>query len=97
MNPIDKALEIAIRVHTGQVDKAGKPYILHPLRMMNRMQTENEKVVAILHDVLEDSNLSQPELSTYGFNDDVVKALVALTKGTGEEYEAYIQRVKSFL
>lgn len=50
---LEKALEIALKAHRGQVDKGGKPYILHPLAVMMRMETEEEQIVALLHDVVE--------------------------------------------
>jgi GTP diphosphokinase / guanosine-3',5'-bis(diphosphate) 3'-diphosphatase len=81
---LDRALEIAIKAHTGQVDKGGEPYILHPLRVMLRMRTEAERIVAVLHDVVEDSDYTFDELRSEGFPGDVIEALEALTKLPGE-------------
>ena len=56
MSMLDRAIEIAVQAHSGQLDKGGAPYILHPLRVMLRMATEEERIVAVLHDVVEDSD-----------------------------------------
>ena len=67
-----------------QKDKGGEPYILHPLRVMLRMRTEAERVVAVLHDVVEDSEYTFEELRSEGFSGDVIEALKVLTKLPGE-------------
>ena len=58
MNMIDQALAIAVRAHAGQVDRGGRPYILHPLRLMHRCQSDEEMIVALLHDTVEDGDIS---------------------------------------
>ncbi len=90
---LNKALNIAYKAHLGQTDKAGAPYILHPVRVALRCQTEDEKIVALLHDVVEDTPITLEELKTQGFSDDVLAALKCLTKIEGEDYQAFIQRV----
>jgi len=67
MSNLDKALKIAIEAHTSQVDKGGKPYILHPLRLMMKFKSEQEMIVAVLHDVVEDSDYSFDDLKKMGF------------------------------
>lgn len=90
---IQKAIALAHQAHAQQVDKAGKPYIAHPLRVMANMETWQEKIVAVLHDAVEDSNLTLEDLHSAGFPQEVVEAIAAITKNTGEDYEVYLQRV----
>ena len=89
---LDRAIEIAIKAHAGQVDKGGEPYILHPLRVMLRMRTEAERIVAVLHDVVEDSDYTFDDLRSEGFPGDVIEALEALTKLPGESRIVAAQR-----
>jgi len=93
MNIIEKSLEIALKAYSGQKDKAGKTYILHPLRIMNEMETEEEISVALLHDVIEDSNYTAEDLLNNNIPSDVVDAVQSLTKVKGESYEEFIERV----
>lgn len=93
MSLLEEALRICVEAHRGQVDRAGAPYSLHPLRMMFRMQTESEKIVALLHDVVEDTDWTLDALREAGFPDDVVTAVDALTRREGEEsYEEFVRR-----
>ncbi|KAF0866370.1 GTP pyrophosphokinase [Pseudomonas sp. LD120] len=92
MSTLERAIAIATQAHAGQVDKGGAPYILHPLRVMLRLSQPQERVVAVLHDVLEDSPVTLAELRAEGFSDELLDALVALTKAEGEDYPAFIQR-----
>jgi guanosine-3',5'-bis(diphosphate) 3'-pyrophosphohydrolase len=62
MATLEKAIEIAARAHTGQVDKAGQPYILHPIQVMLRVQGEDARIAAVLHDVVEDSEVTIDDL-----------------------------------
>lgn len=84
MSTIERAIEIAAAAHAGQVDKAGDPYILHPLRVMLRMQSPSERMAAVLHDVVEDTSVSLDELAVEGFPEEVLNAVEALTKRPGE-------------
>lgn len=87
------AIVIATTVHKDQFDKAGAPYILHPLFIMNQMPTLYEKIVAILHDVVEDSHVTLDELKdTYNFETKVVRAVEALTRKENESYMDFIKR-----
>ncbi|MCL1125104.1 hypothetical protein [Shewanella surugensis] len=97
MDLIELSIDTALNAHKGQKDKAGKPYILHPLRLMAKMQTPNEMMVAVLHDVLEDSSLTAADLVKLGIPDEVVKAIECLTKCEGEAYGDYLERVLSSL
>lgn len=91
---LDKAILIATKAHQNQVDKAGKPYILHPIRVMMKMENEIEQIVAILHDVLEDCpDYDEESLRTEGFSSEVVEALSVLNRNNYPDYQAYICNV----
>ncbi|KNY26395.1 HD domain-containing protein [Pseudobacteroides cellulosolvens] len=90
---LDKAIRIAATAHEGQKDKAGQPYILHPLRVMFNRKNEAEMICAVLHDVIEDSNISIEYLREEGFSQMVLDALDALTKRDNEDYDDFIDRV----
>ena len=90
---IERALQIALQAHSGQTDKGGHPYILHPIRLMCRMATDEESTVALLHDVVEDSEWTLDALRAQGFSSAIVAAVDHLTKRAGESYEAFIARV----
>ena len=93
MATLERAMEIAARAHAGQVDKAGAPYILHPIRMMLGVASLEARMAAMLHDVVEDSDVTLEQLRAEGFPEGVVGAVDALTKREGEDYEAFIRRV----
>lgn len=95
MADIERAIKVAVDAHMGQKDKVGAPYILHPLRVMADVDGEAEKIVAILHDVVEDSPITIKDLETEGFSDEICAGVEAMTKTDGETYEAYLQRVKN--
>ena len=95
MATLGKAIAIAAQAHQEQVDKAGAPYILHPLRMMLRMSSETEMMAAILHDVVEDTDWTLDKLRQAGFSDEVVQAVECLTHRDRETYEAFIVRVRT--
>jgi (p)ppGpp synthase/HD superfamily hydrolase len=88
------ALAIATRAHAGQRDKAGEPYIEHPKRVAARLERDEERSTALLHDVLEDTPMTAADLLAAGIPAQVVRAVETLTKQKGETYEAYMQRVK---
>jgi len=90
---LNKALRTAISAHEGQPDKAEKPYILHPLRVMLQFDDENSQVTALLHDVVEDSPITFEDLEKEGFPSEVLAALHCLTKTKGEDYDDFISRV----
>jgi len=93
MNLIEKSLDIALSSHKGQKDKAGETYILHPLRVMSKMETEKEMSVAILHDVIEDSEMTSEDLLQSGIPEIIVDALICLTKNRNALYEEFIDRI----
>ena len=94
MSNLEKALEIALKAHQGQIDRYGEPYILHPLRVMARVRTREEKIVALLHDVIEDSSMTIEQLKHEGFTSVILDSVQALTKNPGEDYMDYIQRTE---
>ncbi|MFI3252440.1 MAG: hypothetical protein R3Y60_04790, partial [bacterium] len=93
-NDIDNALLIALDAHKGQVDKAGVEYILHPLFVSSLVNDTNSKVVAILHDVLEDSDYTLEDLKKYNFNQDIIDALLLVTKTANQDYNEYLENIK---
>lgn len=92
MATLEKAIQIAAEAHAGQKDKAGAAYILHPIRLMMRMQTEEEKMTAILHDVVEDSKWTIEKLREQGFSEPVLEAVESVTNRNGESYKEFIER-----
>jgi (p)ppGpp synthase/HD superfamily hydrolase len=91
---IEKSLEIALRAYAGKTDKAGREYILHPLRVMAKMKTDLEMSAALLHDVIEDSEITVEELLADGIPAKVVEAVQDLTKQDGEDYLDFVARAK---
>lgn len=94
MNILDAAVALACRVHAGQVDKSGKPYILHPLRLMLKFEDVDEQVVSVLHDVVEDGDVTLEDLRELGVSSAAVAAIDCLSKREGEVYEDFIARIK---
>ena len=92
MSTLENAIAIAVKAHRHQKDKEGAPYILHPLRVMMRMNTETEMMTAVLHDVVEDSDWTIDGLRAEGFPEEVVQIIELLTKREGEPYEEYVKR-----
>jgi (p)ppGpp synthase/HD superfamily hydrolase len=90
---VDQAVEIARRAHEGQLDKAGNPYIDHPLRVMAGVTGEHAKMAAVLHDVIEDTTVTAQDLLADGCPPPVVAAVVALSKVSGEPQSSYLRRV----
>lgn len=94
MNYLSKAIKIASEAHGDQVDKADMPYILHPLRVMFKMNTEEEMIVAVLHDVVEDcKEITARILEEEGFSKEVIDALIVLNRNNYANYEDYIKEV----
>ena len=88
----DKALLIAKRAHAGQKDKAGQDYITHPIRVAERCDDPRAKIVALLHDTIEDSNVTADYLRKEGFREEIVEAVLAVTRREGEDYDDYVRR-----
>ena len=94
MATIGKALQIAAAAHEGQKDKKGLPYILHPLRAMLSVEGEEAQIVAVLHDVIEDTTVTADDLRRAGFDEDVVAAVLCVTHQKGEPYADYVVRCR---
>lgn len=94
-NPLEAAIALAVEAHRGQSDKSGQPYILHPLRVMFRCATDLERTVAVLHDVIEDTDRTPDDLRRLGFSEEVLAALDCVTNRDGETYEAFVERAAS--
>ena len=94
MATIEKALQIAAKAHEGQKDKEGLPYILHPLRAMMSVQGEEAQIVAVLHDVIEDTSVTADDLRRAGFSEQVVAAVLCVTYRKDESYADYVVRCK---
>ena len=95
MSSLERAIAIASQAHAGQVDKAGQPYILHPLRIMLAVEGSQERVAAVLHDVVEDTRVTLEDLRAEGFSSEVLEAVDALTKRDGETRLVAAARAKA--
>jgi len=92
---LEKAIQCAVKAHAGQKDKAGAPYILHPLRIMMKMDSQAGMIAAMLHDVVEDSSVTLADLRDEGFSEEVIAAVDHLTRRQGEAYEIFINRLRN--
>ena len=90
-----KAVLTAFQAHEGQKDRSGLPYVLHPVHLAEQMTTEDACVVALLHDVLEDSDMTVSDLRELGFTEVQLEAVELLTRGEDEDYTEYVRRLKS--
>ena len=90
----EKAYKIAKKAHLGQVDKAGEDYIKHPEKVASFVKTDEEKAVAYLHDVIEDTELTLENLYEYDFSKELIEAVDIITKKRGEDYQSYLNSVK---
>ncbi len=94
MPTLEDAIALAVKAHKGQVDKAGQIYILHPLRVMFAVDGEVARMVAVLHDVIEDSDTTLDDLRAMGYSEAVLSALECLTRREDESYMEFVQRAK---
>ena len=92
MSTLERAIALAARAHEGQLDKAGAPYILHPLRIMLQLRKSDEQMAAVLHDVVEDCGWTLDQLRKEGFSETVVAAVDSVTNRAGEKYEDFVLR-----
>jgi (p)ppGpp synthase/HD superfamily hydrolase len=93
VSTLERAIAIAAEAHAGQVDKAGAPYVLHPLRMMLSMSSIDERIVAALHDVCEDCpGWTSDRLRSEGFSNYIIDALQSVTKRDAEDYDDFVRR-----
>ena len=89
---LQDAIALAVTAHLGVMDKSGQPYILHPLRVMFACETPTQKIVAILHDVIEDTDRTLEDLAQLGYSQEVLAALDCVTKRAGESYDQFVDR-----
>lgn len=92
MSTLERAIAIAAEAHAGQVDKADSPYILHPLRVMFSLRSNEERIVAVLHDLLEDTKWTADDLRREGFSEVVLEALDSVTRRENESYDEFVDR-----
>jgi (p)ppGpp synthase/HD superfamily hydrolase len=93
MSTLERALEIALQAHKGQRQKNGSPYVLHPLHLLHQVETDEQKIVAVLHDVVEDSEVTLDDLRAEGFTGSILGALDLLTRRDTDDYDVYIERI----
>lgn len=92
---LERAIQIAVEAHAGVKDRGGKAYILHPLSVMMRVETDAEKIVAVLHDVIEDTGWTFDNLREEGFSEEIIEALGSVTKTSDEEdYDQFVLRAQ---
>lgn len=84
MSTLEKAIALAATHHAGQLDKGGQPYILHPLRLMLQFSNPTLQIIAMLHDILEDTSTTAEDLEALGFSAEIIQSIQALTKQIGE-------------
>ena len=94
MSTLARAIALAAEAHVDQREKSGSPYILHPLRIMLRMETEPEMIVAILHDVVEDTPWTFDRLRQEGFSEEILAALDCVTRRSTETYAEFVERAR---
>ena len=90
---LEQAISIASLAHEGQLDKAGEPYISHPLRVMMKLKDEKQRIVAVLHDVIEDTKVTDIDLVVKGLDIELVNVVLTLTRNKNESYNEYIDRI----
>ena len=90
---LTEAIILAARAHEGQLDKGGHPYIFHPLRLMLQLESEKDQIIAILHDVIEDTDWTLDKLREKGFSEEIVSVIDCLSRREEEDYEEYIDRL----
>ena len=91
---LEKAIQIAVKAHSGQTDKAGAAYIFHPIRVANRCKTDEERIVALLHDTIEDTEVTAEYLLMEGFPHNIVDAILSVTRNDDEIYDDFIKRCR---
>ncbi|MFJ8528390.1 hypothetical protein [Bacillus sp. NPDC094106] len=89
---LKKAIQIAYEAHKEQMDKGGNPYILHPLHVMNQLETIDEKIVGVLHDTKEDAGLTDEFFRSEGFPERIIQGIDSVTRRPGETYMEFIKR-----
>ena len=90
-----KALKLSFEAHNGQIDKSGMPYVFHPFHLAEQMKDENTVIVALLHDVAEDTDITVDDIRKMGFGEEVCEALRLMTHDENVPYMEYIKEIKS--
>lgn len=90
-----KALKLCFEAHKDQVDKSGAPYVFHPFHLAEQMKDERTTIVALLHDVVEDTDYTFDDLRSMGFDEEVIEALVLMTHEKSVPYMAYVEKIKA--
>jgi len=91
-NLLEQAIALAVEKHRGQRDKYGQPYIMHPIRVMMQLETDTERIVGILHDIVEDSDVTFADLRAMGYDEIIISALDGVTRRDDESYEEFVTR-----
>ena len=91
---LDKAALICVTKHQGQRDKAGAAYFQHPMRVAMKCEKDEEKIVALLHDTIEDTDVTPEWLKQQGFSDEIIDAILSVTHNHGEDYQEFVARAK---
>lgn len=89
-----KAMKLCFDAHKDQTDKSGLPYVFHPFYLAQQMQTEETTVLALLHDVVEDSAYTLEDLRNLGFGEKILEALTLLTHDEGTDYMDYVRAIR---
>jgi len=92
-NMLEKSKILVEKLFEGKVDKGGNPYMIHLLSVSYFMENETDKIVAILHDVIEDTPVTKDELLLLGYSNEVIEAVEILTRNEKEDYSKYIDRL----
>ena len=90
----EKALKLCFEAHKDQLDKSGMPYVFHPFHLAEQMKTEDETIVALLHDVVEDTDTTIEDLISMSFNENVIEAISLLTHDADVDYFDYVRAIK---
>ena len=90
---LHRAIKIACEAHQGQSSINGEPYILHPLRLLIKAKSNEERIIAILHDVIEKTNISLLDLKNNGFDQNIISSIDSLSRRRSESYIEYIERL----
>lgn len=89
-----KAMKLCFQAHKEQADKSGIPYVFHPIHLAEQMKDEDTTIVALLHDVVEDTEYTIEDLAAMGFNDNVIAAIKLMTHADGVPYMDYVVKIK---
>ena len=90
-----KALKLCFEAHKAQLDKSGIPYVFHPFHLAEQMKDENTTIVALLHDVIEDTDYTFNDLIAMGFDGAIIEAIKLMTHEEGVPYMDYVEKIKS--